>query len=145
MAGYYRRFLPHFSEVTLPITEMLKKNKNFEWSESAEKSFIELKSRLASRPILRPPDYNEKFFLAVDASFYCVGGCLFQMYEGIEHPVCYFSRKLNKHQINYSIVEKEAYSLLLAVRLFSVYFGSNSVVVFTDHSPLKAIASMLVF
>lgn len=88
------------------------------------------------------PDYNEKFCLAVDASMYCVGGCLFQMYQDIEHPVCYFSRKLNKHQINYSIVEKEAYALLLAVRLFSVYFGSNSVVVFTDHLPLKALANM---
>lgn len=39
-------------------------------------------------------------------------------------------------------MEKEAYSLLLAVRLFSVYFGSNSVVVYTDHSPLQAISSM---
>lgn len=64
LAGYYRRFLPYDSELTLPLTEMLKKNKNFEWSKSAEESFVELKSRLASRPILPPSDYNEKFHLA---------------------------------------------------------------------------------
>lgn len=95
IAGYYGRFLPHYSELVLSLTTMLKKNKNFEWSKETEDSFGELKSRLATRPILRPPDYNEKFYLAIDASMFCVGGCLFQMYQEIEHPVCYFSRKLD--------------------------------------------------
>ena len=53
-----------------------------------------------------------------------------------EHPICYLSRKLDKHQQHYSSVEKEALALLLAVRAFSVYFGSTPVRVYTDHNPL---------
>lgn len=49
---------------------------------------------------------------------------MFQVYENVEHFVCYFSRKLDKYQISYSTVEKEASALISAVRLFAVYFGS---------------------
>ena len=112
------------------------------WSAEAERAFVDLKSRLASKPILKPPDYNRPFFVAVDASQVCVGACLFQMYEEVEHPVCYYSRKLRIHERRYSTVEKEALALVTAIRTFSVYFGSAPVVVFTDHSPLTFINSM---
>ena len=32
MAGYYRHFIESFSKITKPMTELLKKNKKFEWS-----------------------------------------------------------------------------------------------------------------
>lgn len=142
LASYYRRYLPHFSEITLPLTSMLKKGQKFSWSIEAEKSFLDLKSRLASRPILRPPDFDKPFCMAVDASHFCVGACLFQVIDEIEHPICYLSRKLNVHEVRYSTIEKEALALVVAVRAFSVYFGSALVTVYTDHSPLQFINRM---
>lgn len=67
---------------------------------------------------------------------------MFQVYNEVEHPVCYFSCELNRHQINYSIVEKEVLSLIFAVRMFLAYFGSNSVIVFSDHAPLQFLSCM---
>ena len=66
-----------------------------------------------------------------------VGVVLLQEVDGIEHPVCNFSKKLDCHQKCYSTVEKKALGLILAVRTFSVYFGSAPVQVFTDHSHLQ--------
>ena len=40
------------------------------------------------------------------------------------------------------MIEKEAFALLTAVRSFSVYFGSEPVKVFTDHSPLQFLNRM---
>ena len=40
------------------------------------------------------------------------------------------------------MIEKEAFALLTAVRLVSVYFGSEPVKVFTDHSPLQFLNRM---
>lgn len=64
--------------------------------------------------------------------------------EGVDHPVCYFSRKFNKHQLNYSTIEKETLALLLALQHFEVYVGSSSlqVVVYTDHNPLVFLSRM---
>ena len=78
----------------------------------------------------------------MDASDIAVGAALFQEVDGLEHPICYFSKKLDCHQKRYSTVEKEALGLILAVRVFSVYFGTSPVRVFTDHSPLQFLRRM---
>src|SRR6218665_3282096 len=57
LAGYYGKFLPHYADITLPLTKLLKKNTPFKWSDAADAAFLDLKSRLASRPILKPPHY----------------------------------------------------------------------------------------
>ena len=64
--------------------------------------------------------------------------------KGIEHPVCYFSRKFDQHQKNYSTIEKEALALLLALQHFDVYLNTTifPIVVFTDHNPLVFVNKM---
>lgn len=121
---------------------MLKKGTKFVWDIEAEAAFLDLKSRLASRPILRPPDFSRPFSIAVDASAVAIGACLFQEIDDIEHPVAYYSKKLNTHQQNYSVVEKEALALILATRTFSVYLDANVVTVYSDHSPLQFLHRM---
>ena len=49
LAGYYRRFIEGFSKIAKPMTELLKKDKKFEWTTDCEKSFTELKKRLQLR------------------------------------------------------------------------------------------------
>jgi len=78
----------------------------------------------------------------VDASGVGYGGSLMQMYDGVLHPVAYFSKVFDRHQASYSTVEKECLALLHLVRMFSVYFGMEKVVVLTDHSPLQFLKSM---
>jgi hypothetical protein len=39
LAGYYRRFIEGFSKISKPITELLKKDKKFEWTSAYEASF----------------------------------------------------------------------------------------------------------
>lgn len=94
---------------------------------------------LQSAPVLRAPDFGSPFKLAVDASDVAAGAVLLQDDdEGVEHPVCYFSKKFTKSQQNYSTVEKECLALVLALRHFEVYVSSSSsaIVVYSDHNPL---------
>ena len=42
--------------------------------------------------------------------------------ENIEHPICYFSKKFNVHQKNYSTIEKECLALILAIQHFDIYY-----------------------
>ena len=39
LAGYYRRFIEGFSKIARPMTELLKKDKKFNWTESCEEVF----------------------------------------------------------------------------------------------------------
>lgn len=85
------------------------------------------------------------FKLEVDASNVGAGAVLLQEdIEGTDHPVGYFSRKFNRHQINYSTIEKEALAILLALQHFGVYVESTTypVVLYTDHNPLTFLHRM---
>jgi hypothetical protein len=43
LAGYYRRFIEGFLKISKPMTELLEKDKKFEWTPACEVSFQELK------------------------------------------------------------------------------------------------------
>jgi hypothetical protein len=39
LAGYYRRFIEGFLKISKPMTELLEKDKKFEWTPACEASF----------------------------------------------------------------------------------------------------------
>jgi hypothetical protein len=43
LASYYRWFIKDFSKITKPMTRLLQKNKNFDWTNECQVSFEELK------------------------------------------------------------------------------------------------------
>jgi hypothetical protein len=56
LAGYYRRFIEEFSKIVKPMTSLLEKGKEFNWSRECQDSFNQLKLRLMSPPVLIMPD-----------------------------------------------------------------------------------------
>ena len=140
MAGYYRKFCKNFSGIAEPLTNLLKKSTKVKWNDKCQDAFDRLKAILKSAPVLLAPDFDKCFKLAVDASDVGIGAVLLQEdNNGIDHPVCYFSKKFNKHQKNYSTIEKECLALILAIQQFEVYLTSSTspIVVFSDHNPLN--------
>ena len=139
MSGFYRKFCVNYSSIVEPLTNLLKKGRKFVWTESCKQAFDKLKAILANDPVLVAPDFQKSFKLATDASDVGVGAVLLQQDdEGVDRPVSYFSKKLNKHQRVYSTIEKETLSLVLALQHFEVYLASSSdeITVYTDHNPL---------
>ena len=50
LAGYYRRFIPDFSRIAKPMTELLKKGVKYEWSQKCEDAFLSHPGFGAPRP-----------------------------------------------------------------------------------------------
>ena len=135
------RFIQNFSDIVIPLTALLKKRSKFSWDEACQASFDKIKAAITSYPILRSPDFSKPFKLATDASDHGVGAVLFQSDGDEDHPVAFYSKKLNPAQCNYSTIEKETLSLVLAYTHFELYLssGDGPVEVFTDHNPLTFI------
>ena len=145
VAGCCRRFCNNFSAIAEPLTDLLGKKAKYVWTDDCQRSFDKLKAILRSAPVLLAPSFDKEFKLAVDASDVGAGSVLLQEDDnGVDHPVCYFSKKFNKHQRNYSTIEKECLSLILALQHFEVYLASSHapIVVFSDHNPLTFIHKM---
>jgi hypothetical protein len=93
LAGYYRWFIKDFSKIAKPMTRLLEKDKDFDWTEECQVSFEELKKRLTSAPVILP-DITKKFDIYCDASQKGLGCVLMQ--DG--QMVSYASRQLRKHE-----------------------------------------------
>ena len=145
MVGFYRKFCPNLSTVMAPLTDLVSPKVAFVWTDQCREALDKLKRILTSSPVLVTPDYTKEFRLYVDSSDVGSGAALMQQDDDLlEHPVSFYSKKLNKHQRNYSTVEKEALALLLAVRHYDVYLSSSPfpICVFTDHNPLVFVNRM---
>ena len=139
MAGYYRKFCKNFSGIAEPLINLLKKSTKFKCNDKCKNAFDRLKAILKSAPVLLAPDFDKCFKLAVDASDVGIAAVLLQEdNNGIDHPFCYFSKKFNKHQKNYSTIVK-CIALILAIQQFKVYLTSSTspIVVFSYHNPLS--------
>ena len=56
LVGFYRKFIPFFSDITVCLNKMLKKGATFEWTEQHENAFQLLKAELAKLPALQYPN-----------------------------------------------------------------------------------------
>lgn len=85
MTNYYRRFIPEFSRITAPLTELLKsQTKTVRWTPEAEEAFQAIKEKLITAPILTSPDFDQEFLIHTDASDHAIAGVLTQKLDGQE-------------------------------------------------------------
>lgn len=136
LAGYYRRFIENFSGISKPLTNLLKKGVPFKWTDAQRKSFDTLREALCKEPILQFPDFTKPFNITTDASNYAIGGVLSQGEIGKDKPIAYASRTLNKHELNYSVIEKECLAIIYCVNHFRPYIYGRQFNLLTDHQPL---------
>jgi hypothetical protein len=92
LAGYYQRFIEGFSKISKPMTELLEKDKQFEWTPTCEASFQELKKQLMTTLVLMMSDMEKPFSIYCGVSGQGLGCVLMQ--EG--RVVAYASRQLSR-------------------------------------------------
>ena len=138
MVGFYNKFIPNFSHVATPLTDMTKRNtpNKVSWSQEAEKAFESLKDALISQPILKLPNINGTFIIQSDASEYGLGGVLLQAEDNVKMPVAFASRKLTQSEKNYAVIEKECLAIVWTIQKFSRYLFGKEFLLETDHKPL---------
>jgi hypothetical protein len=78
LAGYYRRFIPNFSKISKPITELLNKGTKYVCSKECDEAFQTLKKLLTTSPVLAQLDITKPFDDYCDASGTGLGCVLMQ-------------------------------------------------------------------
>ena len=138
LVGYYRKFIPNFSAISAPLTDLTKKGEptKVRWDQEHVIAFQTLISLLSKSPILCLPDFEKQFIVRTDASDIGIGAVLLQEYQGCKFPICYASKKLLDREKAYSVIEKECLAVVWAVKKFQSYLYGTHFVLETDHEPL---------
>ncbi|CAM4692629.1 unnamed protein product, partial [Caretta caretta] len=141
LAGYYRRFVPHFSAIATPITELCKKGKPDEvvWTEQCQEAFRALKEALVSGPVLANPDFDKPFVVFTDAADVGLGAALRQDGgKGERHPIGYLTKKLLPREQNSAAIEKECLAMVRALKKLQPCLFGRHFTAYTDRSPDRA-------
>ena len=137
LANFYRRFIANFSTKASALTDLLRKDRPFKWTEAQETAFANLKKALTHTPVLRPADPTLPFTLTTDASSFAIGAVLSQD-DGLgARPVCFGSRKLSAAEQNYPTHEQELLAVVHFIRSWRHYLDGQHFTVKTDHQSLR--------
>jgi len=136
LASFYGRLVPDFAALAKPLTSLIRKDLEFIWGPNQQQAFEDLKNKLCTMPVLAYPDFSRPFILTTDASKAEVAAVLSQVQEGIEQPIAYTSRQMNKPETSYTASEAEMLALVWAAKYFRCYLYSRKFVVRTDHAAL---------
>lgn len=137
--SYYRRFIPHFSDIARPIIRLTEKKEkeNFHWTQEQEDAFQQLKEALSSAPILSHPRTEGQFILDTDASSEGIGAVLSQIQDGEERLIAFSSKTLSKAERNYCITRRELLAVVYFVQQFKHFLLGRKFLVRTDNSAVR--------
>lgn len=67
LSGYYMRFIRNYGMMVRSLTNLLKKNTNWNWAKTEQIAFELLKQLVCQTPVLCLPNLNEEFCIDTDA------------------------------------------------------------------------------
>ena len=138
--NYYRKYLPDLATVINPLENLRKKGVKWTWGKEERKSYEMLRKMLASKRVLMFYNDGLPLILETDASGVGLGAVMsHRCVNGDVRPVEYISKTLTKSEKNYSQIEKEALSIIWAVKRLYLYLYGRQFELVTDHKPLTTI------
>ncbi|KAJ8732472.1 hypothetical protein PYW07_015071 [Mythimna separata] len=138
LAGYFRRFIPNFSRIMVPLYELTKQGAKWEWNYRHEKARSDVIQILTSAPVLTIFQEGAPIQLYTDASSLGFGAVLVQIIEGRQHAVAFMSMRTTDAESRYHSYELETLAVVRAIKHFRQYLYGRKFIVITDCNALKA-------
>jgi predicted aspartyl protease len=143
LANFCGQFIPQYASKVAILTDLLKgekqsSQKEINWTEKENESFIKIKDEIAKVTERSQPDLNKEFIITTDASNVALGAILTQMdNDGKERIISCFSKKFDKAQSNYSTTDKELIAVMIGIEHYRHYLLGKHFTLRTDHKALE--------
>ena len=139
-ANYYRIFIRDYSTIAIPLTDLTKKGREFQWSTEADAAFEALKAKFQEDIVLATWDPERDTRVEPDASGWAVGGVLSQ-WDSVQgwRPVAFYSEKHLPAECNYDIHDKELLAIIKCVSEWNSELRglTKPFTILTDHRNLE--------
>jgi hypothetical protein len=137
--NYLSMYLPRLQLLLQPLYKLVAKKAEFMWTEQHQATYNSILQLLVKPPILSLPRNHGLFRLYVDTSRVGTGASLWQIQDGQERLLAYFSKALPKAAIHYGISELELTGITIAVSAFRHLLKNTVFEVYTDHASIPQI------
>ncbi len=142
LCGTVRIWIPNYSRLVRPLTELYQKDSKFDWNERRQAAFEEIKDLVSTAPALQPIDYTSEnpIVLSVDSSKEAVGFILSQLQDDgkTKHPARYGSIPMSDTESRYSQPKLELFGLYRALYEWRRHIiGAKKLIVEVDAKYIK--------
>lgn len=142
LCNFYRRFIPEYGAITIPLNDLLRKGRKWSWSDIEQKAFDSVKQRFLQTIELHHPDFSKPYYLQTDCSGVGLAGVLYQLDDvGEVKVLCFHSRALRGAELNWTVTEQEFFAVISCLKKFETYLRGNKVYIRTDHKALTFVKS----
>jgi hypothetical protein len=138
--GFYRRFVPRYSHIAKPLTDLTRKGEKFHWGSKEQAAFEKIKSEFVPGRILLHFDPKKQVVVYTDASKDAASGIICQKDDnGRLRPVFIWSKKFSPSERKYSTTDQELLAIVWAMERFRPYVegAKYTVIVRSDHANLR--------
>ncbi|GFX50968.1 retrovirus-related Pol polyprotein from transposon 17.6 [Trichonephila clavipes] len=134
LTGYFRKFIPAYSVIAKPLSDLLRKDTPFNFDVKQKASFDELKRLLCQKPVLGIYRQNCETEIHTDASIDGPAAVLLQRFpdDNSLHLIYYMSRKTSETERKYTSYELEVLAIIEALKKFKVYILGMPFKIITD-------------
>ena len=132
MVNYYRDMWIRRSHILAPLTQLTSKEAKWQWTETEQAAFDNIKRIIGKETLLAYPDFSKPFIIHTDASHLQLGAVISQ--DG--QPIAFYSRKLQPVQTRYTTTERELLSIVETLKEFRNILLGQKIIIYTDHKNL---------
>ena len=140
MVNFLSTFCKNLRELLIPIYDLTKKRARFQWTDTHQKAFEQIKHLLIKPPVLRMVSGDGIFHLESDTSRTAASGTLYQWQDNQWVLVGYHSKKVPALVQNYGVRELELTGLLANIHKFEQKLCNNYFEVIVDHKTIDYMA-----
>ena len=139
MVNFYDKFIPHYSDIVAPLTDLTKKDRPWVWEAKHDDAFNRLLQSVRSDVFLAAFDPAKPITLETDASDVAYGLAISQPDDnGHLRPVLFAHHKFQDAERNWDAADKELYAIVFAFHRYRHFLAAPRfpVAVYSDHRNL---------
>lgn len=114
MIAALNQFILRSTNKCRPFFQLLKKRKDFQWTDECQVVFDELKLYLSRAPILTKSMVGEALYMYLVMKNHVVSVVLLRLDYGFQKPIIYISETLVEAETHYLPLEKAALAIIHA-------------------------------
>ena len=136
--AYFIDFVPNLMPTIAPLYDLLKRNKNFSWSNEHHKCFEQAKNALAAATVRNHRNSSFPLVVVSDASDVGCGAYLGQLNDkGEIEPLQFSSKVFSDAEKRQPIRCRELYAIFYAIKKWSSILIAEEFTVLSDHKSLE--------
>ncbi len=138
-ANFYKHFIKKYFRIILLLTNLMRKNISFMWTEKAEEAFKKLKKLFIFQSILIMFESEKLITLKMNMLNETIEACINQSNDKRHlHFIAFYSKKLTDVELNYKIHNKKLLIIVNSFKQWRVYLKEfkHQIQVYTNHKNL---------